>query len=214
MRSKNILEIKVLGKEIFFFIIIFISGLLTYYYFMRKTSIATVSFMFFSEYCLTFLAGIIGVINTKELVEDDIGEILFTIKYIKRKLGINRQLRFMICYSVLLGIYVCISSLIFKEVIFGNVLLQLIFQSLFMNSLGFFLVVVFKNSGLALAGIGLYSVVYYFLYFIIGNTYINFLNIYVRGYFGLSTGETMLLIVKCLIYSICFYICGQINIKR
>lgn len=214
MRSKNILEIKVLGKEIFLFIIIFISGLLTYYYFMRKTSIATVSFMFFSEYCLTFLAGIIGVINTKELVEDDIGEILFTIKYIKRKLGINRQLRFMIFYSVLLGIYVCISSLIFKEVIFVNVLLQLIFQSLFMNSLGFLLVVVFKNSGLALAGIGLYSVVYYFLYFIIGNTYVNFLNIYVRGYFGVSTGENMLLIVKCLIYSICFYICGQINIKR
>lgn len=214
MKNKNILEIKILGKEIFLFILMFISGLLIYYWLMRKTNMATASFMFFSEYCLTFFAGIMGVINTKELVEDDIGEILFTIKDAKRKLGINRQFRFMIFYIILLSIYVFISSLIFKEIIFINILLQLIAQSLFMNSLGFLLVVAFKNSGLALSGIGLYSVVYYFLYLIIRNTFINFLNIYVTGYFGLPIGETVLLTIKCLIYSLSFYICGQINIKR
>ena len=63
MKNKNILEIKILGKEIFLFILMFISGLLIYYWLMRKTNMATSSFMFFSEYCLTFFAGIMGVIN-------------------------------------------------------------------------------------------------------------------------------------------------------
>ena len=168
--------------------------------------------MFFTEYCLTLFSGILGVINLKDLIEDDIGEILFTIKGIEGKIGIRRQIKFITLLSIILLFYAFISSIIFSELNFVTIFIQLASQCLFMNSLGFSLIVFFKNSGFAVACIGIYSILYYFMYFIIGDTFLKTFNIYTRSYVPLQGEEIIFFSMKILIFSIILYVCAQINI--
>ena len=212
MSNKIFLEIKIIVKEYFIFLTLFIITLLIYYYCSKLKNIGDTGFMFFTEYCLTLFSGILGVINLKDLIEDDIGEILFTIKGIERKIGVRRQFKFIILLSILLLFYTIFSSIIFSELDFTTTFIQLVSRCLFMNSLGFLLIVFFKNSGFAIACIGIYSILYYFLYFIIGDTFLKTFNIYTRSYVPLHGEEIILFSIKILIFSIILYVCAQINI--
>lgn len=207
--KKIILESKIMGSLFYVpFIMMILVGL--YSFLIRTNHMAETYIVSIYENIIPLFASWWGIYILCDLLEEEGGEVLFTYGKNYFKIGILNNIKYFILYIILFSIVMVLGMHLSMGFISEQLLIQIIFQSLFYCAFGFFTMILIKDSGWSI-----FVQISYFCinYFTQGKLFPK-LSIYLFNVRVPDNESVVSNSIKCIIFSITFFVVGQILLNK